>query len=68
MNKLIIFLTISALLLGGLSACAWMGRMAGKTVAASENIIESIGEGAGEKQDSLKDGYEQGYRETRKKQ
>lgn len=60
-------MTVAALLLGGLSACAWTGRMAGKTVAAGENIAESISEGAGEKQDRLKDGYEQGYRETRKK-
>lgn len=67
MHKSLIFIVISAILLGGLSACAWMGRMAGKTVAAGENIAESIGEGAGEKQDRLKEGYEQGYRETRKK-
>ena len=67
MRKFIILLLISAMSLGILSSCAWMGRVAGKTVATGENIADSISDTADEKSDSMKDGYDQGYEQKRKK-
>lgn len=66
MRKILIVAIMSTLLLGFASSCAWMGRMAGKTVATGENIADSISEKAGEKQERMKEGYEQGYEETKK--
>lgn len=67
MRKILLFSLVSALLVGSLSSCAWMGRVAGKTVATGENIADSISDTADEKQESMKDGYNQGYEQKRKK-
>lgn len=64
MRKILALTIISALLL---SSCAWMGRVAGKTVATGENVADSLGDTIDEKQDTVKDGYEQGYEQKRKK-
>lgn len=66
MRKILVFSVISALLLGSLSSCAWMGRVAGKTVATGENIADSISDKADEKQERMKEGYNQGYEQKKK--
>lgn len=66
MRKILIFSLVSVLLLALISSCAWMGRVAGKTVATGENVADSIGDTINEKQERVKDGYDEGYEQKKK--